>query len=95
MHIDNTYLTNRTLSPAEQPPAPTDVTKPAAAGTTPADVSAHVPSAELLTLLDQVRQTPEVRKEALQRVVDKLATGAYLTRAAAQETAQAIRNAQD
>ncbi len=91
MQIDNTYLTNRTLSPTDQPAA---TTRSAAGGTSPG-VSTHVPSAELLDLVDQVRQTPEVRKEALQRVVDKLASGAYLTREAALQTAQAIRNAQD
>jgi hypothetical protein len=95
MHIDNTYLTNRSLSPTEQPAAAPDAAKAAAAGTTPSDVSAHVPSPELLDLLDQVRQTPEVRKEALQRVADKLASGAYLTRQAALQTAEAIRQAQE
>jgi hypothetical protein len=95
MHIDNTYLTNRTLGPTEQPAATPDAAKAAAAGTTPADVSAHVRSPELLDLLDQVRQTPQVRKEALQRVVDKLASGAYLTRQAALQTAEAIRQAQE
>jgi hypothetical protein len=95
MHIDNTYLTNRTLGSAEQPAVTPDAAKSAAAGATPPGVSAHVPSAELLDLLDQVRQTPEVRKEALQRVADKLASGAYLTREAALQTAQALRNAAD
>jgi hypothetical protein len=93
--MDNTYLTNRTLGPTEQPAAASDGTKAGSAGAAPADISAHVPSPELLDLLDQVRETPEVRKEALQRVVEKLATGAYLTRQAALQTAEAIRNAQE
>jgi hypothetical protein len=92
MHIDNTYLTNRTLGPTEQPTPTPDAAKAPAA---PSEVSAHVRSPELLSLIDQVRQTPEVRKEALQRVVAKLATGAYLTREAALQTARAIRNAQE
>jgi hypothetical protein len=94
MHIDNTYLTNRSLGPTEQPAAAPDAAK-AAAGAAPADVSAHVPSPELLDLLDQLRQTPEVRKEAMQRVAEKLASGAYLTRQAALQTAAAIRQAAD
>ncbi|HKI37922.1 MAG TPA: hypothetical protein VKA46_39070 [Gemmataceae bacterium] len=92
MHIDNTYLTNRTLGQADQPAAAKSA---AAGGQPPPAASTHVPSPELLDLLDQVRQTPEVRKEVLQRVAQRLANGDYLTHEAAIDTAEAIQKAQE
>jgi hypothetical protein len=96
MHVDNTYLTNRTAGQAEQLAATPDASKRAGArdsaspsGSTP------VASRELLDLADQLRQTPEVRREAVQRVAQRLASGFYSTRAAAAETAEAIQRAQD
>jgi hypothetical protein len=95
MHIDNTYLTNRTLSQTSttEPPVPSNDTTPSGL---PAPVSSsHVPSPELLDLLDQVRQVPEVRREAVMRAVQRVASGYYLNRAAAEQAAESIQNAQD
>jgi len=96
MHIDNTYLTNRTLSQPEQPAAASDATSRAAAGAQPPPAaSAHVPSAELLDLLDRVRMAPQVRQDVLARVAQRLAGGYYNTRDAATKTAEAIQKAQE
>ncbi len=95
MHIDNTYLTNRTVGQSEQPTPAPDATKSAAPAAQQPAASTHVPSQELLELLDQVRQTPEVRPEVLQRVAQRLASGYYSTRQAAEQTADAIQKAQD
>jgi hypothetical protein len=96
MHIDNTYLTNRTPGQAEQPAATPAPTKgPSAVGPPSQAASTHVPSPELLDLVDRVKQTPEVRAEVLQRVRQRLASGQYLTRKAALQTAEAIQTAQE
>ena len=96
MHIENTYLTNRTLGSAEQPAAAPDAAKGTAPAVTPQpEASSHVPSPELLDLLEQVQQTPDVRKDVLQRVSQRLQSGYYLTRAAATQTAEAIQKAQE
>ena len=82
MHLDTTYLTNRTL-------CQTSGSEPSAVS------SSHVPSAEFLDLLDQVQQTPEVRQTALHCAAARLASGYYLTRGAAEQTAKAIQQARD
>jgi hypothetical protein len=82
MHLDTTYLTKRTLGQTSD-------------SETSAASSSQVPSAEFLNLLDQVQQMPEVRQAALQRATARLATGYYLTRAAAEQTADAIQQTQD
>jgi hypothetical protein len=96
MHIDNTYLTNRTVGQPDQPAAPTDATTRSPAGTplSPA-ASAHVPSPELLDLLVRVQRAPQVRSDVLARVTQRLANGYYKTRAAATKTADALQDAQD
>jgi hypothetical protein len=96
MHIDNTYLTNRTLVSTEQPAPTPDATKGAARGAPPQpEASSHVPSPELLDLLQRVRQAPDVRQRVLQQVSERLKSGYYLTRAAAAQTADAIQKAQE
>lgn len=95
MHIGNVYLTNRTLGQPEQPAATPDEARSAAAPPATLLSSTHVPSVELIDLVDQLRQTPEVRKEALQRVAQRLANGYYASRAAAVQTAEAIQEAQE
>ena len=96
MHIDNTYLTNRTLSQTEQPAATPDAASRAAAGAQPPTASsAQVPSAELLDLIDRVKKAPQVRQDVLARVAQRLSSGYYNTRAAATKTAEAIQNAQE
>ena len=96
MHIDNTYLTNRTLSQTEQPATTPDAAARAAAGAQPPPAaSAHVPSPELLDLLDRVKKAPEVRQDVLAQVAQRLSNGYYNTRAAATKTAEAIQNAQE
>lgn len=94
MHIDNTYLTNRTLGQTSGTPSPAPSTESASSSEATA-VSSHVPSAELLDLLDQVQQTPQVRQAVVQRAAARLASGYYLTRDAAEQTAEAIQQAQD
>jgi hypothetical protein len=54
-----------------------------------------VPSAELLDLLERMSQSPEVRADVLPGVVQRLASGFYLTREAALQTAEAIQKAQE
>jgi hypothetical protein len=94
MHIDNTYLTNRTVGqPEDLSPAADAPRRPDAPVPPLPDVSVHVPSPELLQLLARVRQAPEVREEVLQRVAQKLATGYYHSDEAAEQTAEAILRA--
>ncbi len=95
MHIDNTYLTNRTLGQADPSTQAAAAGKGAASGPAPSADSSHVPSAELLALLALVRQATEVRPDVLQRVAERLANGYYLTRDAAARTAAAIQQAQE
>ncbi len=96
MHIDNTYLTNRTVGqPEEASPAADASRKSPAPGLPGADASAHVRSSELLELLARVRQAPEVRPEVLRRAAQRLASGYYNTRQAAEQTAEAFLNAGD
>jgi hypothetical protein len=96
MHMDNTYFRNRTPGQAEQPAATPEATKgPAIVGPPSPATSTHVPSPELLDLVDRVKQTPEVRAEVLQRVRQRLASGHYLTRKAAVQTAEAFQTAQE
>jgi hypothetical protein len=95
MHIDNTYLTNRTVGQPEQPTPAPDATTRAAANGPPPEVSSHVPSPELLDLLGRVRQEPEVRPDVLARVAQRLSSGYYLSRQAATDTAEAIQNARE
>jgi hypothetical protein len=49
----------------------------------------------LLDLLARVRQTPEVRPDVLARVAGRLASGYYLSRQAATDTAEAIQAARE
>jgi hypothetical protein len=95
VHIDITFLTNRTPGQAEQPSAAPDAAKAAAGAPQSPAISTHVPSAELLALLERVSQFPEVRADVLQGVVRRLASGYYLTREAAVQTAEAIQKAQE
>lgn len=97
MHIDNSsYLTNRPLGQSEEASATPDTTKrPAATGPTPHAVSSHVRSPELLEMLARVNHAPEVRPEVLQRAAQRLASGYYLSRQAAEETASAILESGD
>jgi hypothetical protein len=93
MHLDNTYLTNRTVGRSEQPtPTAGAASRAAARGAAAAD-SAHVASAELQALLARVRQAPDVRPEVVARVAQRLASGYYLSRDAAAQTADALRGA--
>jgi hypothetical protein len=94
MHIDNTYLTNRTIAQPEQPAVTQDAASRAAANGPPA-ASSHVPSPELLDLLARVKQEPEVRPDVLARVAQRLASGYYLSRQAATDTAEAVQNARE
>jgi hypothetical protein len=94
MHIDNTYLTNRTVGqPDEAAAAAEAARRPGAPGQPVSDASVHVPSPELLELVARVRQAPEVRAEVLQRVKQRLSGGYYLTPDAAAQTADAILRA--
>ena len=95
MHIDNTYLTNRTLGQTSGTPYATSGSEATQSSALPPPNSSHVPSSELLDLLDQVQQTPQVRPQALQRVAQRLASGYYLTRDAAEQTAEAIQLVQE
>jgi hypothetical protein len=95
MYIDNTYLTNRTIGqPEPSAPTPDASSRLAATGSPPAD-SSHVPSVELQLLVAQVQQAPDVRPDVLARVAQRLASGYYLSRDAAEQTAEAIQNAQE
>jgi hypothetical protein len=95
VHIDYTYLTNRTSGQSERPSTAPDAAKVAAGAPRSPAISTHVPSAELLALLERVSQSPEVRADVLQGVVRRLASGFYLTREAALQTAEAIQKAQE
>jgi hypothetical protein len=54
--------------------------------------AASQPPTELQHFLALVRQEPEIRKELLQKVSSQLASGAYLTSDAAEQTAKAIED---
>ncbi len=96
MHIDNTYLTNRPVAQPEETTGTADASRRTSAPSQPpSDASSHVRSAELLQLLAQVKQPPEVRPDVLARVAERLASGHYLTRDAAEQTAGAIQGAQE
>ena len=55
-----------------------------------ATTAATAQSRELATLLSKLQETPKVRDEVVAAAKDRLSTGAYLTRDAAERTAQAI-----
>jgi hypothetical protein len=94
MHIDNRYLTNRSVGQPDQSAATPDAaTRPSAP--LPPAASAHVPSPELLDLIERVQRAPQVRQGVLARVAQRLASGYYKTRAAATKTAEALQNAQE
>jgi hypothetical protein len=97
MHIDNhSYLTNRPLGQSEEASGTTDTAKrTGSAGAAPRAVSSHVRSPELLEMLARVKHAPEVRPEVLQRAAQRLASGYYLSRQAAEETASAILDSGD
>jgi len=59
------------------------------------DGSSHVPSAELKSLLKDLRDIPEVRPEKLADAAAKIASGYYLTPEAASKTAEAILRSGD
>lgn len=52
--------------------------------------SSHVRSAELQKLADELRRTPEVRTEAVERARERLESGYYLSQDAAQKTAEVM-----
>jgi len=93
MQIDNTYLTNRTIGQPDPSVAASAGRPPIAAP--PAAASSHVPSPELLDLLARVRQAPSVREAVLAQVAQRLQSGYYLNRAAAEQAADAIQKAQE
>ncbi len=93
MQIDNTYLTNRTVGQPD-PSQAASAGRPGVAGPTAA-ASSHIPSPELLDLLAQVRESPSVREEVVNQVAQRLQSGYYISRAAAEQTADAIQNAQE
>lgn len=92
MRINNIYLTNLPVDHAEGKEADAPERPEGAPAVTPG-VSAHVPSAELTGLLEQVRNTPEVRQELLAEIARRMADGYYLTSEAAERAADAILNA--
>ena len=95
MHIDKSYLTNRTVGQPEEATAPADAPRRGAVPVPPPEASLHVPSAELVALVARVVQEPEVRPEVLQRVAQRLASGYYLTRDAAERTAEAFLDSEE
>ncbi len=65
--------------------------RPLSAAHTPADQSSEpTVSSEAASLLGNLHEIPEVRAEVLDEVRDRLNHGQYLTREAAEKTAEAI-----
>jgi len=93
MRITNSYLSKPQVDPLGGSAAPQPVTRRAEDAAALDENSRHIPSPELLHLLDQVRKQPAVRSEILQRIAKRLAEGHYLTWTAAEETAEAILRA--
>lgn len=67
-------------------------------GTPPGEVgkhefAQHLPAAELADLADQLRELPEVRGEVIARIAERLASGGYLTREAAERVAERLLGA--
>ena len=94
MQIDNTYLTNRRVGRPDEAAAGGEPIRRGEPQALP-DASVHVPSPELLELMARVEQAPEVRPEVLERVAQRLASGFYLTREAAEQTADILRQSAD
>jgi hypothetical protein len=94
MRINNIFLSNLPIGQAENRETES---APRAEESTAAKtgLSAHVPSAELTNLLEQVRNTPEMRRELLAEIGRRLAEGYYLTSEAAERAAEAILKAPD
>jgi hypothetical protein len=92
MHIDNTYLTNRTIVQTEDLAPATDTSRrpPTVA---PDDSSSHIPSAELLGLVARVKQDAEIRPDVIARVTSRLSGGYYQSPEAVAKTVEAILQA--
>jgi hypothetical protein len=58
-------------------------------------VDGYAPSAELVQLTALAQQQPETRADVVRAVTARVAQGYYLTRASAEQTAQAILSAVD
>lgn len=76
--------TQRTQGSSPESPRPEGAAKPIQ------DTSAYVPATELQALLEAARQQPQVRREILKDVAERLAQGEYQTRAAAERAADAL-----
>ncbi len=89
MRVNNVYLTNVEVGQPETAQKPKTNSQLGQTGQA-AEKSSHVPSQELTRLLEQLRQTPEVREEKIQEIQKNLLTGYYLSAEAAEKTATAI-----
>lgn len=74
---------------------PSDTAAEGSRGTAPvsdavSDAVVRVPNAEIGKLAQRLREEPDVRTERVARVAERLATGWYATREAAEQVAAAI-----
>jgi hypothetical protein len=90
MRIDNP-LASQQVEPLIQP-ATQGAGRPAA--TTAIDqASAHSPAPEILDLVSQLGQVPQIREEVVQAVAQRLASGQLLAPQSTSQTVQAIQDA--
>lgn len=96
MRINNTYLSGLTVSWVEGPPlqprGPRRTGKP---GDAAQELGAHLPSPELVHWTTLAAGEPEIRAELLKTVVERLAQRFYLTPASAEQTAEAMIQAEE
>ena len=90
MRIDNP-LVSKQVEPLVQP-ATQGAGRPAAA-TAIDQASAHSPAPELLDLVSQLGQVPQIREEVVQAVAQRLASGQLVAPQATSQTVKAIQEA--
>lgn len=86
----------------EIPQAPRQVTSPEphGQGITPARIddqssSSHTRSAEMIRLAAELSRTPDIREDKVAQAAERVASGYYLTRDAAEATAEQLLKAPD
>ncbi len=94
MKITSDSIPNPLLAP-KQPISPTQNTAKDTDAGISGDTTAYSPSPELLRLLQQVRQQPDIRDDKVAAVMARLQQGFYATPGTNEKTAAAFMNSID
>lgn len=94
MRIENHHLANARVDGRQgTPPLHAPTSGVSSFVETAPDVSSHTRAPELVPLVTQVRALGDVRDDRVREVAQRLASGAYFTRAAAVQTAEMLLDA--